>query len=527
MPTHDDCTTEREERYHEAVASYLQALDAGGNPDRRQWLDRYADVAPRLAAYFADHDRLIAARKTPSPEAQRTKASALLEEFIRQAVKPGRVIGPDVEATIKHWIAEIDQKLSAQLNEVMHHPDFQKLEGTWRGLHYLVRQTETGENLKLRVLNVTKRELFRDLERAVEFDQSTLFKKVYEEEYASLGGQPYGLLVGDYEFDQHPEDVSLLKMISAVAAVAHAPFVAAAAPKMFGFDRFTELAAPLDLGKIFSTVEYVAWNSFRESEDARYVALTLPRVLARPTYGANFKQVGEFNFDEFIDGRNHDKYLWASAAWAYAARVTDAFAMYGWLARTRGVEAGGKVEGLPVHTFPTDNGGVAMKCPTEIAIDYRREFELSNLGFLPLLHAKERDFAVFMGAESCHKPKCYADPEANANAALSSKLNYLLCASRFAHYLMVMAHDRIGAIMEVKDCECWLNQWIGNYVLSNPANISEEAKARLPLADAKVEVRAVKGKPGRFEMVIWLRFHLCIGFPAFIRLVAEIPNRRG
>ena len=235
-----------------------------------------------------------------------------------------------------------------------------------------------------------------------------------------------------------------------MAAAAHAPFVAAAGPKMFNLDSFTELANPRDLAKIFDSVEYAAWKSFRESEDSRYVALTMPRVLARLPYGENFKRVDEFNFEENVDGKDHDKYLWMNAAWAYAARITDAFAKYGWMARTRGVEGGGKVEGLPVHTFPTDDGDVAMKCPTEIAISDRREFELSNLGFLPLLHSKDSDFAVFMGAQSCQKPKTYFDPAANANAELSAKFNCILCTSRFAHYLKVMARDKIGSFMEVE-----------------------------------------------------------------------------
>src|SRR5262249_30468848 len=430
-------------------------------------------------------------RTKPIDQRERERNKDFVSQFLRQVVQPGQVVSKDVETNIKYWIAEIDKKLSAQLNEVMHHPDFQRLESTWRGLHYLVQQTETGDHLKIRVLNVNKRDLFKDLEKAVEFDQSALFKKVYEEEYGQLGGEPYGMLVGDYEFSRQAEDVSLLKMISNVAAAAHAPFVAAASPKLFNFDRFTELTAPRDLAKIFDSVEYASWKSFRESEDSRYAALTLPHVLGRLPYGKGFKRVGAFNFEEFVDGKDHDKYLWMNAAWAYAARITDAYAKHGWMAATRGVEGGGKVEGLPVHTFPTDDGGVAMKCPTEIAISDRREFELSNLGFLPLLHSKNRDFAVFMGAQSCQKPQAYFEADANANAELSAKFNYIMCVSRFAHYLKVMARDKIGSFMEVKDCERWLNDWINNYVIANPENAGDEAKARAPLADARIEVREV------------------------------------
>jgi type VI secretion system protein ImpC len=471
-------------------------------------------------------DQVIQATK-PQSQKEAERAKDYFRQFLDQLVKPGQVVSKDVEQNIKFWITQIDKKLSAQLNEIMHEPAFQKLEGTWRGLHYLVSQTETGEHLKLRVLNATKRDLFKDLEKAVEFDQSALFKKVYEEEYGQLGGEPYGMLVGDYEFDRSPEDISLLKMISGVAASAHAPFISAAGAKMFNLDRYTELTAPRDLAKIFGGVEYAVWKSFRESEDSRYVALTLPRVLGRLPYGENFKKVDDFNFEEVVDGKDHDKYLWMNAAWAYATRVTDAMAKYGWMVRTRGVEGGGKVEGLPVHTFPTDDGDVAMKCPTEIAISDRREFELSNLGFLPILHAKGRDFAVFMGAQSCQKPKTYFEPDANANAELSAKINYIMCVSRFAHYLKVMARDKIGSFMEVKDCERWLNRWIMNYVIANPQDVDEFAKAKSPLAAAKVEVKEVKGKPGWYEAVAWLRPHFQLEtLTTSMRLVAEVPQRK-
>jgi type VI secretion system protein ImpC len=485
-----------------------------------------AAAAPTQEAGLLDQ---ILDRTRPYDDKERARNKDYVEQFLRQVVRPGQVISKDVETNIKYWIAEIDKKLSAQLNEIMHDQAFQRLEGTWRGLHYLVHHSETGESLKIRVLNVSKRDLFKDLERAVEFDQSHLYKKVYEEEYGQLGGQPYGMLVGDYAFSRHPEDVSLLKMVSGVAAAAHAPFVAAAAPRLFNFDRFTELTAPRDLAKIFTrdNPEYASWWSFRESEDSRYVALTLPHVLARLPYGENFKKVDAFNFEEFVDGKDHDKYLWMNAAWAYAARITDAFAKYGWLARTRGVLGGGKVEDLPVHTFPTDDGDVAMKCPTEIAISDRREFELSNLGFLPLLHSKNNDFAVFMGAQSCQKPKQYFDPGANANAELSAKFNYILNVSRFAHYLKVMARDRIGSHMEVKDCERFLNEWINNYVLENPETAGDESKAKMPLREARVEVREVKGKPGWYEAVAYLRPHYQLEtLTTSMRLVAEVPRRQ-
>ena len=472
-------------------------------------------------------DQVIAATR-PQNAQEQERAKDYFRQFLDQAVKPGQVVSKDVETNIKSWIAEIDKKLSAQLNEVLHDPGLQQLESTWRGLHYLVSNTETSTTLKIRVMNIKKQELFKDLARAVEFDQSSLFKKVYEEEYGQLGGQPFGMLVGDYEFGRNAEDVDLLKMISGVAAASHAPFVTAASPKLFGFDSYTEMANPRDLAKIFDAVEYAPWKSFRESEDSRYMALTLPRVLSRLPYGGKFKRVTEFNFEEEVDGTDHNNYSWMNASWAYAVRITDAFAQYGWMARTRGVEGGGKVEGLPVHTFPTDDGDVAMKCPTEIAISDRREYELSNLGFLPLLHSKGSDFAVFMGAQSCQKPKTYFDPAANANAELSSKFNLILNTSRFAHYLKVMARDKIGSFMEVGQCGVWLNNWISNYVVPNPENVGDDTKAKKPLQAAKVEVRAVPGKPGSYEAVAYLKPHYQLEtLSTSMRLVAEIPKKSG
>lgn len=470
-------------------------------------------------------DQVVAATR-PQSDREKDSARDYFSQFLAQVVQPGQVVSKDVEQNIKFWISQLDQKLSAQLNEVMHAPEFQRLESTWRGLKYLVSKSETGESLKIRVLNATKKDLLKDLEKASEFDQSALFKKVYEEEYGQLGGQPYGMLVGDYEFGRSPEDVSLIKMISNVAASAHAPFVSAAAPSIMNMERFTELANPRDLAKIFEGVEYASWKSFRESEDSRYVALTLPHVLARLPYGAKTKPVEEFNFEEDVDGRDHDKYLWMNAAWAYAARITDAYSKDGWFMRTRGVEGGGKVEDLPVHTFPTDDGDTAMKTPTEIAISDRREFELSNLGFLPLLHSKGRDFAVFMGAQSAQKPKTYFDPAANANAELSTKFNYMLSVSRFAHYLKVMARDKIGSMMEVEDVQRWLNSWIMNYVVGNPQSVSEEVKAQKPLAAAEIRVQEVKGKPGWYEAVAYLRPHFQLEtLTTSMRLVAEIPKK--
>lgn len=461
----------------------------------------------------------------PLDDAEMELNKSYIEEFVRQAAQDQNKVSKDAATKINFWIAELDKKISDQLNEVMHSEKFQTLESTWRGLHYLVHESETGTSLKIRVMNATKHDLLKDLETAVEFDQSAIFKKIYEEEYGQLGGQPYGLLIGDYEFSRRPEDINLLKLMSNVAAAAHAPLISAASPSLFNLDSFSDLPNPRDLAKIFEGATHTSWRSFRDSEDSRYVALTLPHVLGRLPYGEEFKKVEEFNFEEAVDGKDYTKYLWMNAAWAYGARITNAFAKYGWFAKVRGVEGGGKVENLPVHTFPTDDGDVAMKCPTEIAISDRREFELSNLGFLPLLHAKNTDYAVFMGAQSCQKPKVYFDDDANANAELSARINFLLCVSRFAHYLKVMARDKIGSNLEVAEAERWLNNWISNYVC-DPATAGDETKAKCPLADARVEVREVKGKPGWYEAVAWLRPHFQLEtLEASMRLVAEVPKQ--
>jgi type VI secretion system protein ImpC len=455
------------------------------------------------------------------------RAKDLLKEFVEQLLDPSMTVQKDTEKTILTRIAEIDHMLSEQLNEIMHHEDFQRLEASWRGLHYLVDKTETSTSLKIRMLNVSKKDLLKDLEKASEFDQSALFKAVYESEYGMYGGSPYGALIGDYEFGRHPQDMSLLERISNVAAAAHAPFISAAAPQLYGWDSFTEMSGPRDLAKIFDTVEYVKWKSFRDSEDSRYVGLTLPHILMRQPYGEDTVPVEAFNFAEDVDGRDHHKYLWGNAAYAFGTRITESFSRYGWLAAIRGVEGGGLVQGLPTHTFATDDGEVALKCPTEIAITDRREKELADLGFIPLSHCKGTDYAAFFGAQSAQKPKVYDRDAANANARLSTMLQYILCTSRFAHYLKAMARDKIGAFMERDDCERWLNRWIQNYCLANPENAGQEMKAKYPLREAQVMVREVKGKPGCYEAVAHLRPHLQLEeLGVSLRLVAELPQSK-
>jgi type VI secretion system protein ImpC len=426
-------------------------------------------------AEAAQGESLLEAAITATRQTERNRAEDLLRTLTREAMAGTMTWSKDVTRTIKSGIAAIDEVVSKQLSAIMHHPDFQKLEGTWRGMHYLVQNSETSAQLKIKVLNCSKRDLFKDVDKAVEFDQSQIFKKLYENEFGMPGGEPYGTLIGDYEFTNHPEDIDLLAKMSQVAAAAFCPFITASSPQLYGFDTWTELTKPRDLEKIFQAVEYTKWRSYRDSEDSRFVTLAMPRVLSRLPYGENTKPVEEFNYEEVELTKDkkaktvsHDQYCWMNASYVLGARLTDAFAKYGWCTAIRGAEGGGKVEGLPAHIFQSDDGDMDLKCPTEIGITDRREAELSKLGFLPLCHYKNTDYAVFFGAQTTQKPKKYDRPEATANAAISARLPYIMATSRFAHYLKVIARDKIGSFMEVEDCQAWLDRWIHNYVSADP-----------------------------------------------------------
>lgn len=469
-------------------------------------------------------ERMMAEGKMARDESQRPYARDLIAEFVDQVLaETGEATQADVAELINARIAQIDELISMQLNEVMHAEEFQRLEGSWRGMHYLVMNTETSTRLKLRVMNVSKTDLLKDLEKAVEFDQSALFKKVYEEEYGTLGGSPYGVLIGDYEFGRHPQDTALLEKISNVAAASHAPFIAAASPKLFDMASFTELGAPRDLAKIFESAELIKWRSFRESEDSRYVTLTMPHILLRLPYGPKTVPVEGVNFVEDTDGTDHGKYLWGNAAWALGLRITTAFAQHGWMAAIRGVEGGGKVEGLPTHTFKTDEGDIALKCPTEIAITDRREKELSDLGFISLVHCKNTDYAAFFSGQTCNKPKVYNTNEANANARISAMLPYVLAASRFAHYIKVIMRDKIGSFMTRGNVEKYLNTWMANYILLDD-DAPQGQKAKYPLREGRVDVVDVPGRPGVYKATVFLRPHFQLEeLSASIRLVAELP----
>ena len=467
-------------------------------------------------------DQIVEQGRFGRDAAAKERGKDIIKRFVSEVLEGQITVAADTEAMINARIAQIDHLLSLQLNEILHAEPFQQLEASWRGLKYLLSNSETSANLKIKVLNVSKKELLRDLQRAPEFDQSALFKKVYEEEFGVFGGSPFAALVGDYYFDRSGQAIEQLEKVTNVAAAAHAPFLTAASHEMFNLESFTELDAPRDLAKIFDTTEYAKWKAFRQTEDSRYVALTAPRMLLREPYGHAGVPVEAFSYEEGVDGTDHDRYLWGNAAYALGTRVTQAFAMHGWCATIRGVESGGLVDGLPVHNFRTDAGEVAMKCPTETPITDRREKELADLGFAPLVHCKGTPNAAFFSVQSAQKPKTFDSPAATANARLSAQLPYIFATSRFAHYLKVMMRDKIGSFAERGDIEVFLSQWINQYIAAPGAPAS--IKSKRPLADARIEVVEVPGKPGAYRAVAFLRPHFQLdelGVP--MRLVAELP----
>jgi type VI secretion system protein ImpC len=489
-------------------------------------------VSPTQAAASATEttllDSIVEQSKVARSDTERVRAKDIISELVREVLSGTVVMSDNLSATLDARVAEIDALISQQLSVVMHHPDFQKLESTWTGLHYLCKHTSTGSMMKIQVFNATKKELIKDFKTAIDFDQSALFKKVYEEEFGTFGGAPFGTLIGDFEISRQPEDMYFVEQMSHVSAASHAPFISAASAELFGLETFTDLGKPRDLSKVFDTVDYAKWRSFRASEDARYVGLTVPRFLGRLPYNPKDGTTTEgFNYVEEVDGTDHSKYLWVNAAYAMAARLTSAFETYGWCAAIRGVEGGGLVEDLPTHTFKTDDGEVALKCPTEIAITDRREKELSDLGFMPLVHCKNTDYAAFFGTQSAQKAKKYDSDSANANAALSSQLQYMFAVCRISHYMKSMMRDKIGSFASAGNVETFLNKWLSQYVLSSD-DASHDQKAKYPLREASVQVSEIPGKPGSYRSVAFLRPHFQLDeLTVSLRLVADLPQKAG
>jgi type VI secretion system protein ImpC len=487
-----------------------------------------APLPQGAAAEVSEFESLLNKEFRAKDVQRQSVVQSAVRTLAETALAQTQLVSADAVKTINALIAEIDAKLSQQINQIIHHADFKALEGSWRGLHYMVNNTETDEMLKIRVLNVSKIDLKKTLKKfeGTAWDQSPLFKKVYEEEFGSPGGQPYGCFVADYYFDHSPEDVKMMAGLAQIGSAAHAPVMTGVAPSVLGMESWQELSNPRDLTKIFQTADYASWRSLRESDDARYLGLAMPRFLSRIPYGAKTAPVEEFAFEEDTEGADHNKYVWSNAAFAMGTNITRAFKLYGWCACIRGTESGGMVAGLPVHTFPTDDGGVDMKCPTEIAITDRREAELARNGFMPLSHYKNTDYAVFMGAQSLHKPAVYDDPDATANANLGARLPYLFATCRFAHYLKCMVRDKIGSFKEREDMQAWLNKWISQYTCDPKS--SEETKARYPLAQAEVVVEEVKGNPGYYTSKFYLRPHYQLeGLTVSLRLVSKLPSGKG
>ncbi|HUX78913.1 MAG TPA: type VI secretion system contractile sheath large subunit [Alphaproteobacteria bacterium] len=470
-------------------------------------------------------NRIIQNGKLARDPSQIDNAKLMLAEFANQiASAPKGSIGNDVYSFIVSGISKFDRTISSQLDEILHDPDFQKFEGSWRGIHKLVQSTETSETLKLKLWVITKQELFDDLDRAVEFDQSQLFKKVYEEQYGTFGGIPFSCLLGDFEFGRDPVDMELATLISNTAACAHTPFIAAAAPALFNFDSFTELSGPRDLSKLFDGTDAIKWRSFRDTEDSRYFVLTLPHVLMRLPYGKETSPVEGFDYEESVDGTDNSKFCWGSSAYAMGQNITNAFALYKWTAAIRGVEGGGLVADLPAFTFKTAEGDLAVKCPTEVAITDRREKELSDLGFIALCYCKDTDYAAFFSSQTTQKPKEYNENAANANSRISARLPYMLNASRFAHYIKAMMRDKIGSFFSRQEVSLFLNSWIAQYVLLSDV-APETVKASFPLREARIDVSDVPGKPGSYTAVVYLRpFFQLEELTASLRLVATLPR---
>ncbi|MBM7068828.1 type VI secretion system contractile sheath large subunit [Actibacterium sp. 188UL27-1] len=463
----------------------------------------------------------------PRSETAATEVENAVGTLVKEALSDSTVIKTDILDTIDEMISKLDTKLTSQMNEILHHEEFQKVESAWRGLAYCVNNSEPDTSMKIKVMNVSKGELEKELRRfpGAKWDQSPLFKKVYESEFGQLGGQPFGALIGDFYFDHSPADVRLLRDMGKIAAASCAPFLSSIGSGLFNMDSWNELTNPADLNSILETPDYAGWKSLRDSENSRFIALTAPRVLAREPYGQNSLPVEAFNFEEETDGHTGEKYAWMNAAYAMAANVARAHKEHGWTVRIRGVQSGGEVINLPTHTFPTDDGGIDMKCPTEIAISDRREGEMSKAGIIGLIHRKNTDKAAFIGAQTLYSPKSYQDELATASDNLSSRLPYIFAVSRFSHYLKCMVRDQIGATKEKDQLERYLKTWINQYVDGDPQNSSEETKARRPLAGAEIQVIEDEENPGYYMGKFFLRPHFQMeGMDIGMSLVSRLPS---
>lgn len=471
-------------------------------------------------------DRAIQATTQTPADTTKELISVLAEQALSGTVTWDK----NVTKTIENAISEIDKQLSKQLSEVMQQDEFQKLEGSWMGLQKMVKESELGKTLKIKMVDFSQDELLEQFEDAPAIDRSPLFNALYQGEFGTAGGEPYGAFIGDYEFSAKDEDVALLRYMGEVAAACHSPFVAAANAQMFEFDNFTTFDEHKPVGAGFDSPAYAAWNSFRESDDARYVTLTLPRTLSRLPYGQKGLKTDLFNYEELdtdMDGnpkpKDNSQLVWSNAAYDLGLKMTQSYTAFGWCTAIRGLDNGGKVESLPNLTYKTEAGDLVQQCPTEVNLTDEREKELSDLGFLPLVHYKSTNYGVFIGGQTTQKPKTYTDPDATANAAISARLPYIMASGRIAHYLKVMGRDWLGSNLEATDVQRNLQLWIDQY--TNAGAIGNEQRSKTPLAESAISVVEQPGKPGAYSAVAHLRPWLQLEeLTTSVRMVAKIPG---
>lgn len=471
-------------------------------------------------------DRAIAATTQTPADTTKELFSVLAEQALGGTVTWDK----NVTKTIENAIAEIDKQMSRQLSNIMQQDDFRRLEGSWRGLNKLVRESETGQSLKIKLVDFTKDELIEQFEDAPAVDRSPLFDALYQKEFGTAGGEPYGVLIGDYTFSHKDEDVALLRYMGETAAASHAPFIAAANPQMFEFNSFETFNEGKPVAAGFDSPSYAAWNAFRDSDDARYVALTLPQTLARLPYGDKGLGTDAFAYEELdvdMDGnpkpKDNSQLVWSNAAFELGLKMSQAFTAFGWCTAIRGLDNGGKVENLPNLTYKSLAGDIQQQCPIEINLTDEREKELSDLGFLPLVHYKSTNYGVFIGGQTTQRPKTYTDPDATGNAAISARLPYIMASSRIAHYLKVMGRDMLGSNLEANDVQKDLQTWIDQYTNSGAVGNAERSKT--PLCESSIQVVEQPGRPGAYSAVAHLRPWLQMEeLTTSVRMVTKIPG---
>ena len=497
-------------------AAAAEATEAKGLEYIYQTMSLSVPEAPIDVSVFKETDSMAESNANE-------RIGAALAFFIESVVRSGSKIDKIDKVVLDHHISEIDRKISAQLDAILHNPAFQAMEAAWRSLKFLVDRTDFKKNVKIDLVDVSKEELAEDFEDAPETIQSGLYKHVYTSEYDTPGGEPYGAIVSNYSFNSLPPDVGLMQEISRVSASCHCPFLGSVTPAFFGKDSVDELTRIEDMHSYMERSEFTKWNSFRETEDSRYLGLVLPRFLLRLPYGSDTSPVKEFNYEENVTGSDHHKYLWGNASFAFASNMVRSFVENGWCVQIRGPEAGGKVEDLPIHFFDVGKGQ-QMKIPTEILIPETREFEYAKEGFIPLSFYKNRNYACFFSANSTQKPTEYDDPAVTANMRINSRLPYIFLVSRIAHYLKVIQRENIGSTKSKMVLQDELTNWAKGLVteMNDPG---PELIATHPLKAAEVIVNEIEDNPGFFSVGLTVMPHFQIeGIDINLSLVSQMPK---